>query len=352
MRLGRHHLPLLVAPLFLTACPSPGYTGPVEVPRVDAVVPVGAYVSLSPFLRGRFAPMPAQKVSAKCVDASICDVAVVGQEVRVGGKKAGRAEVVVGYEEADGRPNESRVVVNFGEGLVDRMAPGKQGYDPEHLLTIEGVELGGHKANFACTSSGPATTELGEKLELGSATRGTGALYSCLAARPLSARDTYYRFASLGEGYQESSTPDEIVHVCAARRPESTDVVSLTVYRFVDGVAVPLERRGETGEICGLKQDSPSPQPKTKVISIEESKEGGPIGKQVTFELTAPAEKGCDVRGYELRWPGGAASLDLESLHVDAGKTDQRSLKVDLTQGDLVSLDLEDAQVFPRATCR
>jgi hypothetical protein len=281
MRLGLRHLALLVAPLVLTACPYPNYNGPVEVPQLEAAVPVGAYVALSPYLRGVGAPMSARGVSAKCVDASICDVAVVGSEVRVGGKKAGRAEVVVGYEEADGRPNASRVFVNFTDGLVAPIALGKQTYEPELLQTIEQVQLGGHKANFACSYANPASIGFGEALDLGSPSRGTAGFYSCLVARPLGTSDMYYRFASWGFGYQETSAPEETAYVCVAKRPQSTDVLSISIYSYIDGVPVLRERRGEPGEICDLKRGTPSPQPKAKVVSIEESKDGA-VSKRVT----------------------------------------------------------------------
>lgn len=354
MRLGLRHLPLLAAPVLLTACPSTGYEGPVEVPQVEAAVPVGAYVSLGPFLRGRYAPAPAMGVSAKCVDDSMCDVAVVGSEVRVGGKKPGRAEVVVAYKEADGQPGASRVFVNFADGLLDPIEPGKQTYAPEVLQTLEQVQLGGRKANFACARDGAPNDEreLGEKLDLGSPGRGNARLFTCLEARKLGSTDAYYRFSSLGVGYTETSTPEERVIVCAHARPESSDYLSLSIYQYIDGVPVLLERRGEASDVCALAHEGPArPSATARIVAIEASKEGA-VGKSVTFELSAPAGAGCDVAGYELRWPGGAKSLDLQGVHVDGGATDRRTLQLDLSNGDLVSLDVKEARVIPRATCR
>lgn len=254
MRLGLRHLPLLAAPLALTACPSSSYRGPVEVPQLETTIPVGAYVSLAPFLRGAGAPMIASNVAARCVDGSLCDVALVGGEVRVGGKKAGRAEVVVSYDEADGRANESRVFVNFAEGLVDPIEVGEQTYDPELLQTIEHVRLGGREAKFACTIDviDTADGELGAAIDLGDHTRGLARLYTCLNARPFTPSSAYYRFASWGAGYHESSTPDEHVYVCAHSRPGSGEYLSLTIYQHVGGIPVLLERRGAAGDVCGL----------------------------------------------------------------------------------------------------
>lgn len=352
MRLGPRHLLLLVAPVLLPACPSPAYNGPVEVPQLEAAVPVGAYVALGPFLRGPYAPAPASSVTAKCVDASMCEVAVVGSEVRVGGKKAGRAEVVVAYDEADGTPGESHVFVNFADGLTSSLKPGKHEYEPERLQTIDQVWLGGRRANFACSNDAVdgRQRELAAKLDLGSPSRGRGVLHTCLNARALSSSDTYYRFASWGVGFQETSTPDEIVYVCAQTRPQSTDYLSLTMYQLVDGVPVVLERRGEEGDVCGLAPESPKPQATGEIVSIDEWKDG-PVGKTVNVRLQAPSGQGCDVLGYELRWPGGSKTLELDAVHVDAGKTDERELRIDLTNGDLVALTTKEASVFPRANC-
>lgn len=351
MRLRLRHLSFVAAPLLLTACPS-AYTGPVEVPQRATAVPVGAYVALGAYVRGSGAPMPASSVTAKCVDASICDVAVVGNEVRIGGKKAGEADVVVAYEEMDGTPTEQHVTVRFVEGLVEPIEVGKQEHAPEHLQTIDDVQLGGRKASFACTPDllAPSQHALGESLDLGSPSRGNARLYTCLEKRALSSSDAYYRFGSWGSGYQEASTEEERVYVCAQARPESSDYLSLSMYRYIGGVPVLLERRGETSDVCGLKEDAHAgPRASAKVVSIADSAESA-IYKKVTIELQAPAGAGCEVRGYELRWPGGKKSLDLDGVKIEAGKTDQRTLRVDLTDGDIESLG--EARVIARAVCR
>lgn len=103
------------------------------------------------------------------------------------------------------------------------------------------------------------------------------------------------------------------------------------------GPAYPIEKSA-----CAARRDDVHQQLTAHVTRVESGREEIPFVIAHTNASTSP----LIITSYELTWPGGRKRVNGLALTVPSGATMERSLRVELTDGDLETLDAS-ARVEP-----
>lgn len=242
-----HRLVVPALVLLAAACGPPNYEGPARFPA-GLHAHAAELVSLQGDIHGTgagYAPAPIHpKVTrASCVDAAVCEVEVRDGRVLVGGKAAGRTEVVVEYAHpVTKQVLEARVPVTFAPPRPLRMLEVGPRVEPgaDDLVALAGP--GG--VTYACV-----LTALDAALDAGHVMRGMTRAYACTEPVKLSSGGKYH---GAGTGAGEGA---RALHVCVHETTAGANPTALWIYEGKDGgqAGELLEVRGERKDVCARK---------------------------------------------------------------------------------------------------
>lgn len=240
---------LTLAVVCLVGCPSP-YSGKAEVPARELAGDVGGYVEVSASLQPGTAlhsgaPSQVALREARCLDESVCEVALQGGKALVGGKKEGETEVRLAFVQPNGGETTVQTVkVRFRTRPTRGFALGQPGAEVAHVAhVIERPSTAG-PSTFRCVL-GRADTLRTEDRDGGWAD-----VFRCTAGRELSPGHWY--LPSGDRPSTDPSTPSLVL--CRHRLSRSGEVAAIATYRDEPGAGLtPISYEGEPHEICRPK---------------------------------------------------------------------------------------------------